>query len=66
MQRVPAVGFWGSRNRVMTYSQAFDFACQCLVADEFLNTYGSELQWMGTELDFGELFTFIQDCLAKI
>ena len=53
-------------NPTLTYTQALDFAAGCLVADEFLAEYGSAVRWVNSTIDLGELFTFIDNCLAKV
>lgn len=49
----------------MPYSQAFTLACQCMVGEQFLSVYGSELQWVGVEVDAGELLAFIEETIAS-
>jgi hypothetical protein len=53
-------------NPTLTYTQALDFAAGCLVADEFLAEYGSAVRWVHCSIDLGELFAFIDNCLAKV
>ena len=53
-------------NPTLSYSEALDFAVGCLVGDEFLAEYGSAVRWVNCTIDLGELFTFIDNCLAKV
>jgi hypothetical protein len=53
-------------NPTLSYSEALDFATGCLVADEFLTEYGSAVRWVNSTIDLGELFAFIDNCLAKV
>jgi hypothetical protein len=45
------------------YNQAFNFAACCCCEDQFLNVYGSALNWQESRVDLGELMTFIEDIL---
>jgi hypothetical protein len=53
-------------NPTLSYSEALDFATGCLVGDEFLAEYGSAVRWVNCTIDLGELFAFIDNCLAKV
>ena len=53
-------------NPTLSYSEALDFAADCLVAEEFLAEYGSAVRWVNSTIDLGELFVFVNNCLAKI
>ena len=48
---------------MVPYSQALQFATECTVGDEFLNEYGSALNWVHSMIDMGELFVFIENKL---
>jgi hypothetical protein len=47
------------------YSQAFNFANCCNVAEEFLSEYGSAIRWQDCRIDLGELMVFIEEKLDR-
>jgi len=53
-------------NPTLSYAEALDFAAGCMVAEEFLAEYGSAVRWVDSTIDLGELFVFVNNCLAKI
>ena len=47
------------------YTQALRFAEHCLVADEFLQEYGSALLWQNCMIDTGELMAFVDRVIGQ-
>lgn len=47
----------------VTYSQALQFATDCTVGVEFIESYGSAIRWQDCLIDLGELMVFIESKL---
>jgi hypothetical protein len=45
------------------YNQAHNFATYCSVQYQFLKEYGTEENWQESEVDLGELMSFIKAIL---
>ena len=45
------------------YTQALQFATDCTVGVEFIESYGSAIRWTDCLIDLGELMVFIESKL---
>ncbi len=45
------------------YNQALQFATDCTVGVEFIESYGSAIRWTDCLIDLGELMAFIESKL---
>lgn len=45
------------------YSQALTFAIDCTVGVEFIETYGTAIDWIHSMIDVGEFLQFVEDKL---
>ncbi len=49
----------------ISYPEAFNYAVNCELGVEFLNTYGSAIRWVGCPVDTGEFLNWIDEMFAN-
>jgi hypothetical protein len=45
----------------VSYPEAFNYAVNCNLGEEFLSVYGSAIQWVDCKVDTGEFLNWIEE-----